>query len=231
MFAVGLDLTRLALAPVRRAPRGIDRVELAYARYFLNRWPGDCFPILPMPWGVRCYRRQQGIEFLEAVERLWRETSDVSQDHVYKRVLDFLDGDTDAGRRIFRAAKPTLVEQSVGYLKLLATTGISFGRSAGQTLPRDAVYLNVGQLEVYRPFMSWLSRRPDITSILMIHDLIPLELPEHHLEIGIKLHERIVENTVEFAHGIIVPSEAVRGSVAKEFEKRHLRVASIHAET
>jgi glycosyltransferase involved in cell wall biosynthesis len=230
MFAVGLDLTRLALAPVRRAPRGIDRVELAYARYFLNHWPGDCLPVLPMPWGVRCYRREQGIELLDAIERLWRESSDVSNDVVYLNVLNFLSGNVGAGRGLFRAAKPSIVELSGGYLSLLRTTGISFGKAVERALPQSAVYLNVGQLEVYRPFLSWLSRRSDVSSFVMIHDLIPLELPEHHLEIGIKLHERIVRNTVEFADGIIVPSEVVRSSVIREFARYGGRQHSIHVE-
>jgi len=53
----------------------------------------------------------------------------------------------------------------------------------------------------------------------MIHDLIPLEWPEHHLAIGIRLHEAIVQNTVEFARALIVPSQAVSSSVTRELRK------------
>jgi glycosyltransferase involved in cell wall biosynthesis len=68
-------------------------------------------------------------------------------------------------------------------------------------------------LEVYRPFLTWLHRRSDVRAVFMIHDLIPLQLPQHHLRIGIRLHERIVKNTAEFAKAIIVPSQAVADSV------------------
>jgi hypothetical protein len=33
---VALDLARLFIAPWHRTPRGIDRVDLAYARHFLQ---------------------------------------------------------------------------------------------------------------------------------------------------------------------------------------------------
>lgn len=210
---VALDLSRLALAPVRRAPRGIDRVELAYARHYLHDWPGACFPVLPMPWGVRCYSRERGIAFLEAVESLWREKTGYGDDEVYIRTKSFLKGTLQPPGQALKGVKPNLLEQSSGYLRLLAMTGFWFGRPVRSAVPRDAIYLNVGQLEVFSPILRWLERRPDVRSVFMIHDLIPLELPEHHLPIGIRLHHRIVRNTARFARALIVPSHAVAGAV------------------
>jgi len=194
-------------------------VELAYARHFLHDWPGECYPVLPMPWGVRCYRRSQGIEFLRAVEDLWRETKLASEDPVYARTKAFLTGAPEAPHKALAGVKPSLFEQAGGYFKLLSVTGISVGRSIARALPRGAIYLNVGQLEVFRPFLSWLHSRPDVRAVFMIHDLIPLEYPEHHLPIGIRMHERIVRNTAEFAQTLIVPSHAVSRSVRLELEK------------
>lgn len=229
--ALALDLTRLALAPVRRAPRGIDRVELAYARHFLTQWPGECLPVLPMPWGVRCYERERGLVFLDAVDAHWRERIDPTRDRLYRDTKAFLRGDPVPDARILRRAKPGMVEQGRAFMQLLARTGLVAGRAAHRALPRGAVYLNVGQLEVFRLCLSWLSRRPDVLPVFMIHDLIPLELPEHHLEIGIRLHRRIVGNTAEFAGAIIVPSKAVAGSVRKAVAEAGRRDVTIHAET
>ena len=230
MPPIALDLTRLALAPVRRAPRGIDRVELAYAHHFLEAWPGECVPVLPMPWGVRCYTRSQAIKFIAAIEELWRETADPSQDPVYARTKSLLSpsqiGATDAAPSL----KPTTLEQAAGFLRLLSRTGILIGRAAVRAIPHGAIYLNVGQLEVYRPFLTWLHRRPDVRAIFMIHDLIPLQLPQHHLPIGIRLHERIVKNTAEFAKAIIVPSEAVADTVRSALSQSGRDDAPIHVE-
>jgi glycosyltransferase involved in cell wall biosynthesis len=121
------------------------------------------------------------------------------------------------------ALKPNAFEQSRGFLQLLAATGVPIGRSVARALPKGSIYLNVGQLEVFRPILSWLHRRPDVHSVFMIHDLIPLELPDHHIPFGIRLHEAIVRNTVEFAKSLIVPSQSVADSVAAEL-RRHGRV-------
>jgi glycosyltransferase involved in cell wall biosynthesis len=220
---IALDLTRLAVGPVRHAPRGIDRVELAYAKHFLNNWPAECFPVLPMPWGVRCYKRSQAVDGLVALENLWRETIDPERDEVYRTTISFLNGSPGVPPASKRQLKPTTFEQARGFASLLAVTGISFGRSVVRALPERAIYLNVGQLEVYRPFLSWLEQRPDITSVFMIHDLIPLEMPEHHRPIGIKMHRSIVRNISEFASALIVPSQSVSDSVDRELRK-HGRV-------
>jgi len=172
-----------------------------------------CLPVLPMPWGVRCYSRDKGIAFLNAVEMLWRENSNYDDDAVYNRTKLFLAGATRPPRKALKGVKPGLLEQSWGYLRFMAMTGFSWGEAIRRALPPRAVYLNVGQLEVFGPLLTWLDRRPDVRSIFMIHDLIPLELPEHHLPIGIKLHHRIVRNTARFAQALIVPSAAVGEAV------------------
>jgi glycosyltransferase involved in cell wall biosynthesis len=227
---LALDLTRLALGPARRAPRGIDRVEIAYARHFLKNWPGDCVAVLPMPWGVRIFDRAHALAGLAALEALWRETLDPLHDRDYLRTKSFLAGRAPGGVRAVKALRPTALEVARAYFKLLSATGIHVGQSAARALPPGAIYLNVGQLEIFRPFLSWLDRRPDVKSVFMIHDLTPLEHPDHHIERGIKLHERIVRNTAAFAHALIVPSHAVRTSVAQEMAKCGRGDLPIHVE-
>jgi hypothetical protein len=53
---IAFDLTRLFIGPIAPTPRGIDRVDLGYARHFFEHWNGDCVGILPTPWprGVSC---------------------------------------------------------------------------------------------------------------------------------------------------------------------------------
>ena len=52
---IAYDTVRLLLGSLAATPRGIDRVDLRYARYFFETWPGDCVGTLPTPWGVRWY--------------------------------------------------------------------------------------------------------------------------------------------------------------------------------
>ena len=58
--AIAYDLTRLLVGPTLPVPRGIDRVDLGYARYFLETWPGECVGILPLPLGLRALRERSG---------------------------------------------------------------------------------------------------------------------------------------------------------------------------
>ena len=71
--AMGLDLSRLYTGLRRPAPRGIDQVELLYARHFLTTWPADCFSIVSTPWGIRLYSRAKALHGLGIIEALWGE--------------------------------------------------------------------------------------------------------------------------------------------------------------
>jgi glycosyltransferase involved in cell wall biosynthesis len=216
---LALDLTGLFLAPISRTPRGIDRVELAFARHFLNRRSGACWATLPTPWGVRCFERRRALRLLRAVEKLWRENIDVRDDRAYadtkRRILT-----TRVECSLPKRPRNLSIGAIVGrYFHLLSITGFTFGHSAARALPKNAIYLNVGQLQIFRPWFWWLLRRPDIRSVFMIHDVTPIELPSHHLPIIVDLHRRIVRNTAEFANAVIFPSSAARDAVCTELRK------------
>jgi len=60
----------------------------------------------------------------------------------------------------------------------LRATGMPLGRAVRTHVPAGSIYLNVGQLGLAVPmFFRWLESRPDVTSALMLHDVIPLEYP------------------------------------------------------
>ena len=158
---VALDLTCLFIAPLNTTPRGIDRVELAYARHFLNNWAGDCVATLPTPWGVRFFDRARALRFLSIVELLWREQISLDQDDLYKSIMLAIQGRVPA-RSAFRDPRSTFLAKTNGFLQLVAKAGFSFGHSCRHSLPQKAIYLNVGQLEILRAFFWWLRRRPDV---------------------------------------------------------------------
>src|ERR1700741_3003707 len=71
---IAYDVARLLLGSLAVTPRGIDRVDLRYARFFFESWPGDCVATLPTPWGVRRYDRWRGLQGLARLGKLWSET-------------------------------------------------------------------------------------------------------------------------------------------------------------
>ena len=68
---IAYDVARLLLGSLAVTPRGIDRVDLRYARFFFETWPGDCVGTLPTPWGVRRYDRRRVLQGLDRLEQLW----------------------------------------------------------------------------------------------------------------------------------------------------------------
>lgn len=225
---LAIDLTGLALAPISRTPRGIDRVELAYARHFLKNWPAQCDAVLPTPWGVRLYERERALDGLTAVETLWRETLDPLQDAVYLQTKSAILGGGNAARAGGNS-RLSLAEKIRRFRNLLSATGFSFGRPVG-SLPAGAIYLNVGQLAVFRPLLAWLRRRPDVIGIFMIHDVGPIEYPRHHIPVVVRSHKAIVRNTAEVAKALIVPSEAARESIQREVAQYRSGGLPVHVE-
>ena len=89
---IAYDTVRLLLGSLAATPRGIYRVDLRYARYFFETWPGDCVGTLPTPWGVRWYDRQRVLQGLDRLEQLWLETLRSDEDHVLGRIKGRLSG-------------------------------------------------------------------------------------------------------------------------------------------
>ena len=98
--------------------------------------------------------------------------------------------------------------------ELLSATGFSFGASVARAVPNNAIYVNVGQVGLAIPrIVSWLRDRPDVKSIFMLHDVIPLERPELVSRKDQRRHRRIVDRTARSASGLIVSTAAAREAV------------------
>jgi glycosyltransferase involved in cell wall biosynthesis len=226
---LALDLTCLALGPLAKNPRGIDRVELAYAKHFLNRWPGECVAVIPTLWGVRYFDRAKALRGIAALEAIWRETIQPDTDPAYARARSFLRDEQLETDRPSHPRNKQVREVTRDFWRLLHATHFSFGKAI-RSLPQGALYLNVGQLLFWRPTLAWLKARRDIAAVFMIHDLIPVEYPDHHVPLGTKLHRAIMQNASEFADGLIVPSRTVRASFNQEFVPPRLATIPAHAE-
>src|SRR5271169_3633480 len=86
------DGFRLLLGALTHTPRGIDRVDLLYARFLFEHWPGACLGLLPTPWGTRLYDRDRTLRVLASVQASWREEQAPGRDPAYDRLGDWLRG-------------------------------------------------------------------------------------------------------------------------------------------
>lgn len=170
---LALDLTRLFASALRPKPRGIDRVEMLYARKFLTDWPGECLSVLSSPLGARVFPRRRALIGLDILEAIWGEKT-----------------------------RSRLAPDLLGI-------GVGPGRPAARGAPARALYLNVGHLALSLPSgLAWLDRRPDVTPVFMLHDLIPVDHPEFVSARESAYFNRIL-SSLRRAKGLIFNTQAV----------------------
>jgi glycosyltransferase involved in cell wall biosynthesis len=212
---VAFDLTRLFVGSASSTPRGIDRVELAYARHFLETWGGDCIGTLPTPWGIRWYDRQRSLLVVDYVEKQWHENESATADLVYAAVKAQLRGETSAALPK-KDTSSDIRRLLLGMLGFVREHGIRFG-SPIVSLPRGAVYINVGQYILALPsLLTWLTRREDVKPVFMIHDVIPLEFPEYCPALQVRLHQRMLATAARHAAGLLLTTKAAEQSIRRE---------------
>jgi hypothetical protein len=90
---IAFDLTRLFIGPITTTPRGIDRVDLGYARHFFEHWNGDCVGVLPTSWGIRWFNRDRSMNVIKFIENFWGETYEAHTDPAYAWVRARLRGE------------------------------------------------------------------------------------------------------------------------------------------
>jgi glycosyltransferase involved in cell wall biosynthesis len=210
---IAYDVARAFVGCFSVTPRGIDRVDLLYARFLFETWPGDCIGTLPTPWGVRWYDRRRALQLLDRAEELWSETIQPCEDRVLLKIKSRLSGNHapqfDKSRKDGQRVNPVS-----RFFEILSATGFSFGDSVVRSVPKNSIYVNPGHITLKVPcLVSWLKHRPDVKSVFMVHDVIPLEYPEFFPKGEYRLHENLVAQTARYASGLIVPTAAARESV------------------
>lgn len=198
------DLTRLFLGPLSNTPRGIDRVDLALARHFFTTAASRNVGVLPTPWGVRVYDACRVTRGIAHLERVWGEAAEPSSDALWEVLAARLGGSHTQGPLIPAGAAP-FAGRFRRMLGALAASGMSAGLPVRQALPGGAIYLNVGQIGLAVPiFHHWLDDRRDVTAVLMLHDVIPLDHPGQVAASSSRHHARMVRTAARHADGLIV---------------------------
>lgn len=219
-MTIAYDATRLFLGPLSLTPRGIDRVDLAYARYYFENSPEDCFAVLPTAWGTRIFPRERVLKGLTRLEYLWSEHRLPAVDGAWMSLAPTM----QAGKSSWYVRSPGAFGLGARMLSLLKATGFGFGDDAVSKLPRDAIYLNVGQIGLAVPFLlRWLQRRPDVRPLFMLHDVIPLEMPEYVAPSAVKAHATMVDQTAKHAAGLIVTTQTAKTAIDRELLRRNAR--------
>ena len=179
-----LDISRLLSRARRPVPTGIDRVELAYARRLIAAAPDRTTFAAMANWGR--------FALLPAAPA--------------RAFLQSLD-DRWSGRE--PAAAPQRLALGL-HLSLLAGPPLAALRPAGPT-----VYLLLSHHHLDRTdLIGRIKDRTGARFCCLIHDLIPIELPEYARPGQTRRHLRRVETASQLADGVIVNSVSTARALA-----------------
>lgn len=218
------DISRLIARIARTAPTGIDRVELAYARWLIAEVGIELRFVAVAGARVRLVPDSLGRALVDWVGRRWEGRTDRSEtDAGLARVARFLGVDAPAagGRDpatsepgAFDAA-PALVRFAIDpFGRLLQNPVQVFARqalepviAAAASAGRDVVYVHVSHHNLHRPepFRRLKAAGP-VRAVVFVHDLIPLDHPEYARPGDDAKHARRIATVAEIADAIVANS-------------------------
>lgn len=189
-----LDISRLVYAARSRTPKGIPRVELAYAEHFLANQPDRLHVSVLDAFGrLRLVDNRAALAFTRAIAGYWAD--DVASTAAHWRV---------ALHAFWIHA--VLMLRPWGSLEQLVATS-----------RRRFLYIIPSQLHLERSaLIGRLKNAGDLKLVVFVHDILPSLFPDYFTDEDAELYHRRMENTARLADAIVVNSE----STAEAFRSR-----------
>lgn len=232
------DLSRLIARVARPAPTGIDRVELAYARFLIDTPDFDVAFVACAGERIRLVEPSIGAALIPWVEGVWAGRDDpAATGRGLARVAAFLgvsapltDGASPAARadmgegrgRASASWSTRFAIDPVGRLlqnpvRLWARRPLEPFVAAARRAGRPVAYLHVSHHNLQKPEPFRRLKTIGLPSAVMVHDLIPIEHPEFARPGDDEKHRRRMATVAETADLVIANS----ADTARRFA-RHL---------
>ena len=219
------DISRLIARIARTAPTGIDRVELAYARWLIAEEDIELRFVAVAGSRVRLVPDSLGRALVDWVGRRWEGRADRRETEAgLARVARFLGIDAPAAVAADRAASapgafdaaPAVVRFAIEpFGRLLQNPVQVFARgalepvmAAATAAGRAVVYVHVSHHNLHRPepFRRLKAAGP-VRAVVFVHDLIPLDYPEYARPGDDAKHARRIATVAEIADVILTNSQ------------------------
>ena len=210
---VAYDINRLITRIFNGTPNGIDRVDIAFADYFLNSKADGRSGLMMTALGPRVLAPDAARRAIEIVRKHWGEDERPEQDPALDAVLAALNDRPKPMERVLRRR----TGQMGDILAWLRAYGLRIGAPPRDFLSSGGLYMNCSQFPLeFDAYFSLMDRRRDLESVFFIHDALPMETPEYFRPSAGPRQERKLATLVRRGDAVIVASEAVRSSLTEK---------------
>jgi glycosyltransferase involved in cell wall biosynthesis len=223
--AVVFDVTHLVTRLNRQATSGIDRVDLAYGRYFSDESSRIACGTHYGLFAPHIWSPEKVVSLVKLFELAQRETEQTDGLAWQNRVVGLM----ATGGRYDASGELLSMKDRLTLLPRQGAFRIS--HDLGRSVPLNAIYLNAAQHAFeHSRFFRWLDRRPDIVPVFLVHDLIPLDYPEFFPSENYGRFKRRVDTIVKHARAIITTTHDVATRINAEYRQRGRAPVPIHVE-
>ena len=227
-----LDISRLLSRLHRRAPTGIDRVELAYARHYLQAAAErDVRFLLTTPLNTAVLARPlAGSLVRTAVERWSDPARHTAADPAYAVLRETLQAPlrVESTHRVINASPPSDDGADARMAALKAAAYVQ-ATVRGAVNPRmntirrgSAWYLHVSHINLHDPpRLAWF-HAAGLRSMFLVHDLIPISHPEYCRPKEDVRHRRRIETISRLANVVVFNSKVTQAAWQDHVEAQGL---------
>jgi glycosyltransferase involved in cell wall biosynthesis len=216
---LAFDLSHLSHRLRYRAPSGIEKVDMAYARYFCLQEGRICDGVQYGLTRPRLMSPSRAKTLVGAVASKWASDIAIGEDATFRQIRRWLIDPGYAASNLAHRELPArdIVARSISGLQ--RSVAPAFWRDDRQ-LPKGAIYLNVAQHALEKPlYFSWLTKRPDLKPVFFVHDLLPLRRPEFWPPGHLKAFQRRIACVARHAAAIVTTSNAVGAELREEMDR------------
>jgi glycosyltransferase involved in cell wall biosynthesis len=229
MRTIAFDLSAMFVGAGNDTPRGIDRVDMGYAKRVFADAGSQNLGLLPSVGRMGAMTSAEARDFAALTERRWQEAAAPADDAALSAWLRRSLAGERGVRPPRRRGRPGAAQMTLRYAGLALRARRTTLHPATAAVPRGALYVNTGQVLLrYAWFFDWLDRRPDVKPVFMMHDLIPILYPEYCGPDMALHHERSVDTLARRAAAMIATSESSAADIRTALKKRGRSDIPIH---
>ena len=225
------DITKLIVRTSYKTPTGSSRVEMAYAIELLRRYPERIRFVIALERMVQVVPVTVARRYLTLTELSWRDQQTKHTQSTVERIAAFLKVDVAT----FLPSKHMLSKQPAKYflaanalLRGALNNLLPRGLQRYSSTPEQHVYVHVSGSNFPSHWIErWLARSPSVSSLFLVHDVIPITHPEYVRHKVPARHAKYVRRVIKAADAIVANSSFTADALKTFAREKDLKAPNV----